>query len=210
MSVSFVEVLPDVDIAISTEPRLFLNEIAPMAATTFKVEVHLNAIGETNFDVINLRFLGCSPHMNIGVQLIARPGRLNRIFVELRAEKWSPDPPTRAAYVEAARMLVSPLLADYNRVNATRYRLRIAKLGSDKMKLTARTASNLRRFALLANQSSLHALDWRRFYEFVRHSRQQLPEEMLHHLLVQEGFLNSTAARLSEVYRHLWAYKRLR
>lgn len=67
----------------------------------------------------------------------------------------------------------------------------------------------LRRIALLANTSSLHPLDWKRFYELVRESRQELPEAELRPLLAARGFSTAKAAELAELYGHLWAFKRL-
>jgi hypothetical protein len=149
-------------------------------------------------------------HQELGFQLLASPNNPGRVTVEVSAGRWNPDPPTRAAYCEAARGLTGPLLTALNRINSTRYRLRIQRPEAGRFKISQRNLALLDRFALLANTSSLHPLDWKRFYRLVHESRQEIPEAEIRSLLIQRGFHRETALRLADLYAHLWAFKRLR
>jgi len=66
------------------------------------------------------------------------------------------------------------------------------------------------RFSVLANTRSLHPLDWERFYLFVRNSRREAPEGIIRLLLIKGGFSLEKAQMLSELYHHLWSFKKLR
>lgn len=204
--------LPAIDIAVPEAPRRFLERVANIAEVSgsFKVERHYDAVGTPGFDVLNLRYLKQLPHAKVGGQLIARPELKGRIAVEMRAQTWWPDPPTYDSYCCAARSIIGPLLIAYNREVGTKHRLRIQNPRQLEPKLPPRSAKLFKTFAVLANTSSLHSLDWRRFYEFVRASRNQLYEEELSRLLVKEGFSKSYAGRIAEIYRHLCEFKRSR
>jgi hypothetical protein len=115
-----------------------------------------------------------------------------------------------AVYCAAARELTGPVLSEYNRANASRYRLRIGKAPRNQPKLTPKTEALLQRFALSANKVSLHPLDWKRFYALVRDGRQQLTEERMRQLLIDSGFAPAKAEHLADVHDHLWALKRVR
>lgn len=147
--------------------------------------------------------------MDVGGQLISRADS-KRISVEIRASRWMPDPPTRDIYCAAAKELIGPLLTAYNRMNKTRYRLRIEKAIHAEPKLPPQAAKLFSTFATLANTSSLHPLDWQRFYEFVRYSRTEISEEDMAALLVKSGFEAPYAEHISGIYRHLWTFKRTR
>lgn len=61
------------------------------------------------------------------------------------------------------------------------------------------------RFLNLANRSSLHPLDWRRFYGFVRYAhahRARMNSTNLSLLLQQHGFSAAKAESLAFVYGH--------
>lgn len=204
--------LPTIDIAIAGDAKDFLAHMADIGAASsrFRVERHLDRPGRAGLEVVNFRFQGDSPHEGLGFQLISRPDIPGRVMIEVRAERWVPDPPTRDAYCEAARSLASPLLSAYNHSHSTRYRLRIERANRDRIRLSARSAALLDRFALLANKTSLHPFDWRRFYELVSEGRQAIPEQEMRSLLIERGFSPDAAARLAELYSHLWAFKRFR
>lgn len=203
--------LPAIDIAISRPSRDFLYVIAEIADASgeFQVERHPDALGEAGCDVINLRYLGHSPHADVGGQLIASADG-KRISVEMRASKWTPDPPTRNVYCAAAKELIGPLLTTYNRASKTRYCLRIEQAIRAEPKLPPQAEKLFLAFTTLANTSSLHYLDWRRFYEFVRYSRTEVPEEDMTSLLIKSGFDAPYAEHISRIYSHLWAFKRTR
>ncbi|MBO9580136.1 MAG: hypothetical protein J7498_04520 [Sphingobium sp.] len=205
------EFLPGIDIAVRIEPRLFLDRMAVIGEGTgqFTVERHYDAaLLDSELDIVNFRYLGSGPHIRVGGQLIARGDTAGRILVEMRAERWDPDPPTRAIYCAAASELMLPLLKTYNRIHSTRLRLRVQKTVLKETRLSPRTKTLFERFAVLANTASLHPLDWDRFYAFVREGRQELPGYELRAMLIARGFSNEKAGHLSEVYAHLWNFKR--
>lgn len=205
------EVLPAIQVAVRDDPRSIIEVIASFAEadTSLIVERHGALFGEKNWYIANFRSLRPSPHEEGGGQLIARPDRPGRILVEMRAARWTPDPPTRETYVTAARELFEPFLRAYNREHACSYRLRVAqpcKLGS---RVSPKTRALIDRFAILANQTSLHALDWGRFYRIVKESRREAPMEDVRALLIKQGFTSKRANELAELYEHLWAYKNI-
>lgn len=204
------ELLPSIDIAVSIEPREFLERMAVIGEQTgqYSVERHYDAIKGGKLDIINFRFLGSSPHTEVGGQLIGRDDIRRRVLVEMRAHWWDPDPPTRASYSRAASELMLPLLKIYNRTYDTHYRFRIQNTVLKAAKLSTRTEILFDRFVVLANTASLHPLDWDRFYALVREGRQELPGYELRAMLIARGFSNERAEHLSEVYAHLWNFKR--
>lgn len=103
--------------------------------------------------------------------------------------------------------MVGPLLSTFNRSHGQRYRLRILK--GAEFKFSDRTTVLLDRFVALANKASLHPLDWQRFYRLVSEGRQEIPEAILRDLLQAGGFPENKASQIAEIYRHLWAFKRL-
>ena len=206
------EVLPGIDIAVSVNPVLFLKRMADLGhqAGKFKVERHSTSLGERRMDIVNFRLQTKSVHEGDGFQLIAQDERSMRVNVEARAYHWSPDPPTKAVYVEAARDLAGNLLKQYNQAYGTRHRLRIAQRMDIPFRMTERTATLLKRFTVLANTSSLHFYDWQRFYALALEGRQEIPDYVFRSLLIEAGFSSVRAAELAEIYMHLWAFKRMR
>lgn len=204
--------LPDIDIAVGDGSAAFLNAMADVGRVSgrFDIEHHHDALGTIGFDAVNFRLRESSIHRELGFQLLAHPDTPGRVAVEVRAQRWAPDPPTHAVYCDAVRNLVSPLLTALNRSKSTRYRLRIERWGADRFKASSRTEVLFNRFAALANTSSLHPLDWRRFYDLVREGRQEIPEAHLRALLGERGFSKAAAQELAELYGHLWAFKRHR
>ena len=204
------EFLPGIDIALLVKPRDFLERMAVIGEQTgqFTVERHYDAMEDGALDIVNFRYLGSSPHTEVGGQLIAREDIPRRVLVDMRAHWWDPDPPTRAVYCAAATELMLPLVKTYNRAYAARYRFRIQKTGLKEIKLSPRTKTLFDRFAILANTASLHPFDWDRFYALVREGRQELPDYELRAMLVARGFSNEKAGHLSEIYTHLWNFKR--
>lgn len=204
--------LPDIDIAVAGEPGTFLNQMADIgrASGRFDVDHCHDALGTVGFDAVNFRLREEGVHRELGFQLLAHPDTPGRVAVEVRAQRWDPDPPTYGVYCEAVRQLAGALLTTLNRSQSTRYRLRIEQWGSAQFKLSPRSKALFDRFALLANPSSLHPLHWKRFYELVREGRQAMPEAELRDLLHEKGFSKTAAQELAELYGHLWAFKRFR
>lgn len=206
------EPLPDIDIAVRKDSQAVIAAMADLAESdsSLIVERHAEPLGREGWHIVNLRSLRLSVHEDSGGQLIVRPDRTGRILVEMRALRWQPDPPSRDVYIRAARDLFAPLLSAYNKVNGQRYRMRIARVQKPKSFLFQRTQTLLDHFALLANQRSLHSLDWDRFYRFVKECHHELPMEAVRALLIEHGFSRDRADNLAQLYEHLWAYKRLR
>lgn len=204
--------LPAIDIKISAEPSLFLERMIAIGERSgqFTIEHVDDRDSVTQMEVANFRFTGKSPYGDHGFQLIARDKDAGRIQVEMRARRWSPEPPTTAIYVQAARDLVGPLLTRYNRAQGTRHRLRIGARERKPFKSSPRTETLLHRFTTLANTRGLHALDWKRFYLLVSEGRQEVPAHYLQEKFEQAGFTPEKASELAELYAHLWAFKRLR
>jgi hypothetical protein len=202
-----VQSLPEIDIAVSGERSTFLERIAELAeASGFAVERRSLSAGSVDWAAINFRASDSGEHESLGFQVISRTDVPGRVLIEVRAAQWVGEHPTRQAYVEAARALVGPLLRAYNLDAGTRHRLRIAR-GGGAYRISTRTAELIDHFGVLANTSSLHPLDWERFYAIVRGSRQQVPDGVLRERLKLHGFSREALDRLVELYGHLWAYK---
>lgn len=204
------DLFPDIDIAIKVEPALFLERMMMLGerAARFTIEHHVDTLGGHRIDVVNFRLQEESVHEGHGFQLIARDENPKRVAVEIRAQRWQPDPPTRAVYEQSARDLLAPLLREYNRAYGTRHRLRIRSASGKGFRMSDRTRTLLGRFTILANTASLHPLDWRRFYQLVREGRQQIPGHILQEHLEKANFPLETARQLTDLYYHLTEYKR--
>lgn len=204
--------LPAIDIKVSVEPSLFLARLRAIGedSARFRIEHVDDRASGTRLEALNFRLTGESLHEDHGFQLIARGEKAGRIQVEMRARRWTPDPPTRAVYEQSARDLVQPLLRTYNRSFGTRHRLRIGAREEKPFKMSRITLTLLSRFTTLANTRSLHPYDWRRFYLLVREARQEIPDHILRARLEEAGFMPDKARDLAQLYAHLWEFKRLR
>ena len=207
-----MDALPNIDIAVLIYPREFLERMAVIGEQSgdFTVERHFDAIGKGELDIINFRYLGPSNHEGLGGQLIHQSDKCSRISVEMRAQRWVPDPPDREIYCAAAFDLIRPMLTTYNSRFGTRYRLRTSKPSTRGFRMSPSTRTLFERFVILANSRSLHPFDWRRFYALVREGRQEIPETAFRCLLIERGFEPGRAAELAKIYRHLWTYKQNR
>lgn len=212
LCVAMAELLPSIDIAVSVELGQFLERMAGLGGNSdkFQVERHGLSLGDRQTGIVNFRLLAESLHEDHGFQLITYNDLSGRVSVEMRAERWFPDPPTNAVYVEAAQSLVGDLLRQYNRQFGTRYRLRICARQGKAFVMSERTKTLLQRFTNLANTSSLHFYDWQRFYGLVREGRQEIPDYLLRSHLTKAGFSLQRASELAEIYTHLRAFKKMR
>ena len=211
-SVVMAELLPNIDIAVSVELAEFLERMAGLGEESgkFQVERHSILPGKYRTDIVNFRLTVECIHEDHGFQLIAYDDRPGRVNVEMRAALWSPDPPTKAIYVEAAQGLVGDLLRQYKREFSERYRLQIGASQGKTFAMSARTTTLLERFTILANTTSLHFYDWQRFYALVREGRQEIPDYLLRSHVTNVGFSSQRTAELAEIYMHLRAFKKLR
>jgi len=200
---------PEIDIKISVQPEFFLMDMENLAAQDYRVEVLNEAdMPWLKMTIVNFRCNVSSPHEELGFQLIHKKDMPDRVAVELRALRWAIDGPTAGydEYVAAARSTIGKLLTIYNRQKGSRLRLRI-KRSQQGPTPSKRTMHLIEKFTFTANKSSLHPLDWHRFYEFVHSSRQILHEDTLEALLRERGFNRSKARKLTEIYSHLIEYK---
>lgn len=206
--------LPPIHINVTGSLLPFLKRIADIGNQSglFVVETRLDVLGNEGFHILNLRFKNSTPHIDLGGQLIIQPEVKCIVAVEVRARRWSPDePPSYETYCNAARSIFRPLLSTYNREANTRLRLSIPAKAKLEPKLPPKTEKLFQRFIALANRSCLHPLDWRRFYDFVRGSRNriQLPDEDIARLLMKEGFSEEYSRHIGEIFGHLCEFKRL-
>lgn len=155
------EPLPATDIKISVEPSLFLNRMQMIDEESgrFRIDHVDDWAGGRRLEVVNFRLTEHSLHEEHGFQLIAREEKAEHIQVEMRARRWSPDPPTRAINEQSAHDCLQPLLKAYNRSFGTRHRLRIGAREERPFKMSRITQTLLSRFTTLANTRSLHPFD---------------------------------------------------
>jgi hypothetical protein len=203
-----IESLPAIDIAVGAERLLFLERIINMGddGRRIAIERHQLALGEDKSHFVNLILPGTIGCLKTGGQLIVNPNE-TRVRVEMYSACWEADRPTRIAYIEFAQAFFGPILKRYNHRFGTRHRLRVVKTKDYDM--PPKTKLLFDRFAILANVRSLHTLDWERFYLFVRNSRREVPEGLLRPMLIEKGFAADKAEMLSELYHHLWRFKKL-
>jgi len=204
------EVLPAIDIAVGYERLLFVQRIVSLAQSKrhMVVEFHQDTFGKEGLHFANFLLPGSSEDSRSGGQLIVRPDEA-RVCVEMRSAKWQCDHPTGNEYVEFSREVFGSLLRFYNQEFGTHYRMRVVRPRSG-YQLPPQAMRLFERFSVLANTRSLHPLDWERFYLFVRNSRREVPEGILRPLLIKRGFSVEKAQMISELYHHLWCFKKLR
>lgn len=206
--------LPSIDIAVRGSPRVALLAMAETARNlgVFQVDVEENFDGEEDFDIANLRFRGVCEHSEPRIQLVSRRNLVGRVAVQAYANGWMPDdPPTFTTYSQMARKLTRAILKAYNAAHSTRYRLRVQTQKSMVPKLPQASNDLFKRFVAQANTSSLHPLNWGRFYQFVSRSRAPpLHEEDMATLLNANGFVMEYAERIAAVYVHLCEFKAYR
>jgi hypothetical protein len=112
------ETLPPISIVLRSDRRNFLRDMGELAEASgrFTVEHHFDdpLDGGIYPEATNFRYLHPSIHEELGFQLLGYESHPSEVAVEIRANRWTPDPPTRAVYVEAARSLLSDVLSAYN------------------------------------------------------------------------------------------------
>ncbi|WPE22665.1 hypothetical protein [Shinella zoogloeoides] len=204
------EALPDIDIAAGQDRLTFVKRMVSIAESEsgVTVELHQDTFGNEGLHFANFLLPGFSENIRSGGQLIVRPGEA-RILIEMRSADWQTDHPTRNEYIAFCKEVFGPLLRAYNKAFGTHYRMRVSRPRAD-YQLPPQSKRLFERFSILANTRTLHPLDWERFYLFVRNSRKELPEGALRPLLIQKGFSSEMAQMLSELYYHLWRFKRLK
>ena len=176
----------------------------------FVVERHMPAEGDAEFDIINLLSAKTALHEGLFGQLVVHADVKDFVTVYVRAARWHQcQSPSFETYASEAKALIGPLLSAFNREAGTRYRMVITSKESLEPKLPTQSERLFKRFATLANRSSLHPSDWGRFYQFVSNIRMRKPpsDDDISRLLINEGFAERHAQRIAEVYGHLLAFK---
>lgn len=134
------------------------------------------------------------------------PGTDKVVDVEIRAIKWTPDPPIYEIYVDEARKILNPILKAYNKEYKSKLRLFIqSKNAIEKsFRLPFTIEKIFKTFTGFANKSCLHPLDWERFYKFIRacHYHRWKKPDVLEQLLRNEGFTEEYARELTMIFDH--------
>jgi hypothetical protein len=154
--------------------------------------------------LLSIKPKASSVHEGLAGQLIAAPDQA-LVQVEIRALRWTPDPPTYNTYTQSAQMLLSPILAAYNEHYKAKCRLIIQSQAETLPKLSPKAQQLFSTFVLLANIDSLHPLDWERFYQFIHFAHAyhlRLSQDDLFRLLVMAGFREEYARHIADIYDH--------
>lgn len=213
-----VNLLPRIDVRIHGEVREFMDRFAELARKSMKyrVEVKYNCDHCPEMQAVNFVPLFNTPHTGLFGQFVYFSKYKSRMHVEVAAMRWSMAEPARDAlrptyetYVEAARQMFDGLVRSYNRIHHTKRRLNIQPRETMEPILPPGAQKVFEHFALRANKSDLHPLDWNRFYMFVRycHTRRVvLGEESLCRILVRSGFAENDGWEIAGAYRHIRAF----
>lgn len=108
------ERLPDISIKVDVSPEEFINRIMRLASENKYLLVELVNDHLVSFDIVilNIEFIGTTPHNGLLGQIISDKESPKRVSIEMRSRKWNPDPPTYELYVEAANKLFDNLLKE--------------------------------------------------------------------------------------------------
>lgn len=199
--------LPNISIKVDVKPRAFLDRLEQIAGRFDNVRIKrtFNIAGYEGWESLNLESCVSGYHKKLCGAVISNPESDTRVFIEMVAEHWDPDPPTYDTYVGAARLLFVPLVKAYNRKYHSRCQLNIQTKTVKERELPAETKKRLTSFIVCANKSALHSNDWSRFYQFIAfcHAHHvKLSEGGLKHLLVKAGFSSEKAEYLADIYYH--------
>ncbi len=162
--------LPNITLKPDCEPKLFLNRMEGLANKSNLIqEVRRDThLGVSAMDILAFMPLDQNGHVEIIGQFIHFFDKPLPLSVEVRARTWNPDQPNYEAYVKEAKRIAGCLIKAYNKNFNSRRRLTIQKKKQTEPTLPPGANGVFNKFVVLANKSSLHPLDWKRFYEFVR------------------------------------------
>jgi len=200
------DVLPRISVKVDAPPREFVNKLEQIAKQSgaFDIGKTLDMPGFEGFGSLNLMPIATNQHEELVGHLIIYPDEKSRVFIEMRAKYWNPDPPTYEAYVEAARLFFEPIIRAYNKEYNSRRFLNIQAKSDKEPTLPPETKKRFKAFVICANKSGLHPNDWERFYRFIRfcHARHiKLSEDKLRYLLSKAGFTNEESVRWTGLSR---------
>lgn len=208
------DILPNASIRITIPATQFFDRIATLAIELGALKPEKYYKADTTFkpDILNLRPLAMSQHVDLVVQLISWQDSNKRIRVEARARRWHGDnEPTYEMYAETLRSLLRSLISAYNQKYKTRIRLVIQEKDECIPKLSPKTQEAFDQFVASANMSGLHPLDWQKLYRFARvchtyHVKTNTDD--VTRLLVDAGFSEEYARDIASVYGHLRDFQR--
>jgi len=198
-----VEVLPAIEINIDIPPREFLENMSELAEESGGFELRSCCDG-MRMDIVDFMPKEDLGHDDLYGQLIYEYKKDKQIRVEIRARAWNPEDVTREAYLQAAHHVFDGLIKQYNARYKRRHRMRIIK--ERTRDLPPKASEALDDFAFLANKTSLHPLDWRRLYKFVRvcHATRANPSKgLMRGILGKKGFDDNKAEYIADVASHL-------
>lgn len=202
------DLLPPITIKPDTAPRDFIGRLHGLlqGSGKFDRDLHEDFLGEKGHLILEIIPLWESEHEDLYGQVICDPEYSGEsVSIEIRARRWNPDPPNYDAYAHAAKQIFIPILKEYNKAYSTRLRMNIKSKESLEPKLSPKLKAAFHSFVVAANKSSLHPLDWRRFYSFVHvaHAyRSKLDDIQLSRILVKSGFTDDCAREIASVYQH--------
>lgn len=198
-----IELLPAIAINIDIPPKEFQEKMSELARESGNFELDSCSDGMC-MDIVNF-----IPKENLGHDgliglLIHEYKKEKQVRVEIQARVWNPEDATRKIYLEAAHHIFDDLIKAYNSTYKKRHRMSVIKEKSQGLPPKATEA--LKKFAFLANKTSLHTLDWKRLYMFVRvcHATRANPSEgLIRGLLSKEGFDDENAGYIADISSHL-------
>ncbi|MCK4824782.1 hypothetical protein KA005_54015, partial [bacterium] len=163
------DVLPNISVKVDAPPLEFVNRLEPIAEQSgaFDIDKVLDMPGFGGFGSLNLMPKNTNQHEELVGQIIIYPDEKSRVFIEMRAKRWNPDPPTYKTYIEAARLVFEPLIRAYNKVYNSRRRLNIQAKIVKEPTLPPEIKKRFKTFVICANKSALHTNDWECFYRFI-------------------------------------------
>jgi hypothetical protein len=202
------DILPNVWVKSDTDPAIFLDRIQLIADESgqYRAErtTHAGNLIE-GYKRVDLYPAIATEHQRLILQFVSDADSGANIRIEVRAHRWSPDPPTYETYVQAAEQLARPLLQEYNRRFQSRRRLSIQSESAVEPRLAPSVRPLFDSFVQCANTQMLHPNDWDRFYRFVKACHKHhvsLNATDLARLFTREGFDEDYACRIASVYDH--------
>lgn len=198
--------LPSMHIVTDGNAQEFLERIQSLILETnnFQIEFHKDFLG-TGFDILDLTPQFTTSHLGLFGQLIIEPQKEGVIVVEMKAERWNPEPPTYKTYVDSAKEIIAPLLKSYNSVFKTQHKLSIQSVKNLKPKLPPRASLRFYEFITMANKQMLHPLDWKRFYYFIyacSPKNVKTSQDDVMELLLLSGFSDDDSNHLASIFGH--------
>ena len=199
--------LPRMSVKIDTTPDEFMRRIETIALQIgeFVVEAERDPTDTDKLAALNLKPILVTHHRVLMGRMVSDPASRTRVYLEVRALRWSPDPPTYQVYVEAARGIFKPLLHQYNQKFQSGRKLQIQSREATEPHLPVMAREIFEEFMDRASKSALRNTDWQRFYAFTWHCTAHnvhINRDDVHRLLVSGGFSVEHAADLADIFEH--------